>query len=137
MFLENWDPARPQQLTPQHQGSVSALTQPSGRDVPGLDARAFLLFAFKLYFAQSPGRHSLRELVEKSAPAAILKGKTDVSGHQCWQIHGSIRSPNANSPATADFDIFLDPAVNYLVELNRSAAVLILQPGWSFQLVSE
>lgn len=106
-LLGNWDPKRPQRISPEQQGTVMAHMGPQTNVNPaGPSPAAHFLFAVDY----PPGR-SLAELVRVSRHAAV-KGTSTVGGHQTWVI-------GAESPEEGDrktfFEIHLDPKVNYMV----------------------
>lgn len=113
-LLLNWDPDHPQKITPRRQGTCVARTGPENGIMPGRDAKNQLLWVFNRPSAPAV-RHSLAELVADSVPPATLEGTMPIAGHECWHVHAHLPGVGSNLSGGTNFDIFIDPTVNFFV----------------------
>ncbi len=110
--LRNWDPKKPQAITPANQGMVSAEVSPRTRDSTGIDVPGWLLWTFL-----NPGGNearTLRELVRES-PAVELVGRSEIAGREVWQLRIQAPGDSGRPAPPCRFELFIEPATNFHV----------------------
>jgi hypothetical protein len=136
-WLQNWDPEKPQKITPSRQGTVRASVGPRTNVNPASVSPAQQLL-FEVFFAP---RRTLRELAAVS-PNLACKGKVVVDGRELWRL--SLESPEENTPRTVKrfFDVYLDPLAGHMIRRMVMDAPNILLPDgkamketWAYEVV--
>jgi len=114
--LSNYDWVDPQPLHPHKQGTVKAWFGPQDRVMPSPFPNPAGQFAmFQIQMNLEDPRKTLRELVRDS-PKASVEGEKMIGSHKVWHLR--IEHPDSKSGgkfAGSIYDVYLDPAVNYLV----------------------
>lgn len=111
-MLRNWDPANPQKVTLDRQGTVRGYVEARTAAVGSTDPAFPLLLTFSLGDAGKP-RRTLRELVARSGKADVKR--VDVDGTPVWRIrlfHPG--SGGKSAPSGSYLDVCLDPRAGYL-----------------------
>jgi hypothetical protein len=116
--LMNCDPVHTPPITVRHQQGVRASISPKSQFLPvTVDPTTLLLLSFTAYEAEPP--RTLNELIREASSVKVV-GRTNVEGHDLWQIHISYSREKDNSDFPFEFDVFLDPSVNFLARLVRT-----------------
>lgn len=106
--LMNWDPIKPQKITPLRQGTVNATIEPRSPVVasPFTDPRTTLGHNVQLNDKDFP--QTVADFVRLS-PSATLRGRVPYGDHQVWLIRAEAPGGNPKNY----LDLFFDPTVNF------------------------
>jgi len=114
--LFNWDPIKPQRITPHKQGTLRAWFEPPSPNLPSPFPNPAASFAlFQIQANLNDTRQTLAQLVAAS-PSVQVSQLTDDDENRRWRL--TIQHPDNKTGglfANSHYEIVLSPSVNYLV----------------------
>jgi hypothetical protein len=124
-MLTNWDPARPQQLTPVNPGICKGevATLKGGMMPGGFEPRAALLWQLA-----SSSATTLRDVVRKTHKVK-LRNKEVVRGSECVVLEVDTLDNSHGESEKWRYDIFIDPSANYMIRMIRAESSPITVHG--------